>query len=242
MKQASFTYGRERFDYEVVFVSDRAEKIAIHVHPDASIQVDAPEGEADERIHRAVLKRARWIRNHVQSARERREHALPRTYVSGESHFYLGRRYQLKVLAPNGDGARVRLLRGRICVETERREADVVRKCLYGWYRDRAYEVFSRRLDAVADTIPWLKNHPQIGLRSMRRQWGSCSPSGQVLLNPHLVKAPRDCVDYVITHELCHLREHNHSPRYYRLLGEILPGWESTKAKLDGMAELLLNE
>jgi predicted metal-dependent hydrolase len=56
------------------------------------------------------------------------------------------------------------------------------------------------------------------------------------------VKAPRECVDYVIAHELCHLKEHNHSPRYYRLLREVMPGWEPVKARLDGMAELLLNE
>ena len=77
---------------------------------------------------------------------------------------------------------------------------------------------------------------------SMRKQWGSCSPQGVILVNPHLVKAPRDCIDYVITHELCHLREHNHSPRYYRLLREIMPEWEMHTAILDGMAELLLNE
>jgi len=76
----------------------------------------------------------------------------------------------------------------------------------------------------------------------MKTQWGSCSPTGAILLNPHLVKAPRECIDYVISHELCHLKEHNHSPRYYRLLSKIMPRWEVVKARLDGMAELLLNE
>ncbi len=76
----------------------------------------------------------------------------------------------------------------------------------------------------------------------MKTQWGSCSPAGTILLNPHLVKAPRECIDYVISHELCHLKEHNHSPRYYRLLAKIMPSWEAVKTRLDGMAELLLNE
>ena len=56
------------------------------------------------------------------------------------------------------------------------------------------------------------------------------------------MKAPRDCIDYVIARELRHLKEHNRSPRYYRLLREPMPGWEPVKARLDGMAELLLNE
>jgi predicted metal-dependent hydrolase len=62
-----------------------------------------------------------------------------------------------------------------------------------------------------------------------------------IALNPHLVKAPRECVDYVICHELCHLRELNHSPRFYRLLDQMLPGWQLTKVKLDGMANIMLN-
>ena len=65
---------------------------------------------------------------------------------------------------------------------------------------------------------------------------------GVILLNPHLVKAPRECIDYVILHELCHLKEHNHSPRFYRLLSQLKPRWRPVKAKLDGLAELLLNE
>ena len=62
----------------------------------------------------------------------------------------------------------------------------------------------------------------------MKTQWGSCSPPGTIL-NPHLVKAPRECIDCVISHELCDLKEHNHSPRYYRLLGKIMPSWEGVK-------------
>ncbi len=75
----------------------------------------------------------------------------------------------------------------------------------------------------------------------MRTQWGSCSPNGELLLNPQLVKAPRHCIDYVIFHELCHLKEHNHSPAYYKLLGRSLPDWEQRKAELDNLAEILLN-
>lgn len=242
MEKCSFVYGDERFEYEVCFTPERNTKIAIHVHPDASIQVDAPEGESEGRIHGAVLKRARWIRSHVMQARAQREHVLPRSYVSGESYFYLGRRYQLKVSDANGAGPQVKLWRGKICVETEERAPVVVKRQLGRWYRERASEVFDRRLHVISEQVSWIKEVPPLRLLTMRRQWGSCSPEGVVFLNPHLVKAPRGCVDYVITHELCHLKEHNHSRRYYRLLREIMPGWEPVKARLDGMAELLLNE
>lgn len=76
----------------------------------------------------------------------------------------------------------------------------------------------------------------------MKKQWGSCSPQGILSLNPHLVKAPRECVDYVILHEFCHIKEHNHSKKFYTLLHQHMPEWESIKAKLDSMSEILLAE
>ena len=69
---------------------------------------------------------------------------------------------------------------------------------------------------------------------------GQLLTQGKLTLNPHLVKAPRECIDYVILHELCHLAEHNHSERFYRLLHQVMPTWEKTKQQLDGMANKLL--
>lgn len=242
MTLQSFRYGNDRIEYQVMFAPLQRKRIAIHVHPDASVQIDAPEGESLAKIHTAVLKRARWIRDHVADARRQLEYVLPRQYVSGESLFYLGRRYQLKVKSGKATAPGVKLLRGRICVEAASKDPALVRKQLASWYRGRAADVFVRRLNEIAERVKWLDETPAWRIVTMRKQWGSCSPAGVILLNPHLVKAPRECVDYVICHELCHLREHNHSPRYYRLLGQVMPGWEPVKARLDGMAEMLLNE
>lgn len=240
MPRTSFTYGNERIEYEVVFVSIRRNAVAIHVHPDGSVQVDAPEGENLRTIHDAVLKRARWIKRHVDESLRQRADVLPRSYESGESLFYLGRRYQLKV--SREQEATVRLMRGQIRVGTPVPNPATVKQQLASWYRNRAVEVFARRMNDIAERVVWLKQLPEWRLVRMQKQWGSCSPAGAILLNPHLVKAPRECVDYVICHELCHLKEHNHSTRYYRLLRQLIPGWEKVKAKLDGMAYLLLNE
>jgi predicted metal-dependent hydrolase len=238
----SFVYGDARINYEIRFVATDRRKVAIHVHPDGFVQVDAPQHENVTAIHKAVWKRARWITRYVSETRRQRSLALPRNYRSGEALYYLGRSYQLKVKDQNGSGTSVKLLRGQIRVEEPSRHADAIRQHLSAWYRARAAAVFERRLTDIASRVTWLKEIPEWRLVRMRRQWGSCSPAGVILLNPHLVKAPSNCVEYVICHEICHLREHNHSPRYYRLLGQIMPGWELVKRKLDSMAELLLNE
>lgn len=242
MTRHQLSYGDECIEFELLYTPNRSLKIAIHVHPNATIQVDAPHGASVRDIRKAVQKRARWIKNQVDKVSRYSQHVLPRSYVSGESHFYLGRRYQLKIVTESGNRPTVKLLRGQLRVETNDPSPKTVKKLLRKWYRTRADEVFRRRLKEVSASVIWLKEMPEWKLLTMKKQWGSCSPEGQILLNPHLVRAPRECVDYVITHELCHLREHNHSPRFYRHLSQLMPEWKHIKSKLDGMAELILNE
>jgi predicted metal-dependent hydrolase len=104
----------------------------------------------------------------------------------------------------------------------------------------RAREVFQRKLDCIADGLPWLRTPPRWKLLTMKRQWGSCSPQGLLNLNPHLVKAPASCIDYVLLHELCHLRFHHHGKTFYRPLSRHMPNWEFMKQRLDETALVLL--
>jgi len=243
MTQQSIRYGTEEITFQVCFLPSRSGKVAIHIHPDGTVQVDAPTGAELGAVKQAVQKRARWLIQHLTRIREQQAEVLSRQYISGESHFYLGRRYPLKVLDLVGmSKPTVKLVRGQLQVATADRSVETVKQLLRNWYISHAQQVFHRRLIALAPGVLWLKGHlPPIKLLTMKKQWGSCSPQGNILLNPHLVKAPRECIDYVILHELCHLKEHNHSPEFYRLLNQQMPEWKLVKAKLDGMAELLLN-
>jgi predicted metal-dependent hydrolase len=239
--QRSIRYGDARIVFAIHFVPKPRRRITIHLLPEGSVRVDAPEDATPEVVIAAVRRRARWLWNELEARRERRLHVLPREYVSGESHFYLGRRHMLKVELADAGKASVKLLRGKLLLTVPHRDSSLVRSALEDWYRQRAREVFARRLAELAPCLPWLSAVPRFRLLNMRTQWGSCSPSGELVLNPQLVKAPRVCVDYVINHELCHLREHNHSPEYYRLLESVMPDWATHKALLDSLAEVLLN-
>jgi predicted metal-dependent hydrolase len=235
-------YGDDRIDYEVVRIPSASRKVKIQVQPDARVQVFAPEQESLGEIKHAVSRRARWIVNHLSQIQEQNTHVLPRRYVSGECHFYLGRRHQLKVKLSKAKTPGVKLLRGQLQVTVPDRDPARVQSLLSKWYWTRAEDVFERRLREEASRVSWVRsNRPELKLLEMKKQWGSCSPKGRIHLNPQLVKAPRECIDYVILHELCHLKEHNHSPRFYGLLDRNMPEWRERKAKLDGMAEMLLN-
>lgn len=238
----SVVYGDEFIRYTARRRADlKSARVAIHVDPDGRVLVDAPENATDRQIKSAVIQRARWIHGHVTAIRLRRAHVLPREYVSGESLLYLGRRYRLKVIVAANDSTTVRLRGGYIEVMALTRKPSGIKAALNLWYRERAKKVFAERLDELVSSLRWKRTSPTIRLQTMKVQWGSCSPAGRLTLNPHLVKAPRECIDYVLLHELCHLKEHNHSQRFYRLLERHLPRWRQKKQRLDELADLILN-
>ncbi|WP_223479043.1 M48 family metallopeptidase [Oricola indica] len=240
--QPAISYGDRRIEYTISTNAELRERVRIHVHPNGTVEVETPLGKTDKEIAIAVLKRARWIDSNLRQFERLREHSLPRQYVSGETHFYLGRRYQLKVIGGVHGSSSVRMKAGQIQVQLPCPDPAAVKRRLNEWYKSRAKLYLQDRLCQIAADISWVDVPPPIKLAKMKTQWGSCSPAGHVYLNPMLIKAPRECIDYVIVHELCHLQEHNHSKRFYALLHKELPTWKHIKAKLDGMAELLLSE
>ncbi len=238
----TIAYGDEVITYDLVRNPILSGKVRIHVHPNGSVEVEAPEATSNEEVTTALKKRLRWVSHQLAERKAYKAHVLPRAYVSGESHFYLGRRYLLKAMASDGGRGDVKLIGGKLIVSTTSQTSGEVKDTLNRWYRRRAKIYFERKLKEVSQSMSWVDHPPPLTLRTMRTQWGNCSPSGQVCINPRLIRAPRDCIEYVVTHELCHLKEHNHSKRYYALLDQHLPNWRHVKAHLDGMAELILAE
>ncbi|AOL14421.1 WLM domain protein [Enterobacter sp. HK169] len=236
----SFIYGDERITFECKPRPLVNGRILIKVHPDCRVVVSAPQDTDDQQVLNAVEKRGRWIYQQLRDFRKQLEYITPRQYISGESHYYLGKQYMLKVIVAPSDTQGVKMLRGKLEVTLRYKSAEKVLQLLTDWYKARAREVFAKRLSAMLEQALWVSDSPPLRILTMQTQWGSCSPNGRVTLNPNLVKAPRECIDYVILHELCHLAEHNHSERFYRLMGQVMPDWEKTKKCLDGMAGMIM--
>lgn len=247
-EEYSFVYGDEAVTYCVIrkpHPEGKKRKIAIKVHPSAEVVITAPEDAERAAIHEAVMKRAKWIDTALQEFRTQQEYVQPKCYVSGEMQFYLGRRYVLKVVEDAEAAAMVKMQRGQLLVTLRRfdeRKQEYTQALVRRWYHFRAKHIFHKRLAALLPQAHWVEGIPSFRVLPMSTQWGSCSAKGNLMLNPHLIKAPRECVDYVILHELCHIAEHNHSERFWRLLTSVMPHWKDVKSRLDGMAELYLNE
>jgi len=241
-RDLAFRYGDERIQFQRIPRKSGAKRVRIKIHHDCRIEVMAPAEIGDAELLSAVQKRSHWIYRHLCKFRKQMEHITPRKYVSGESHYYLGRQYTLKVVQSSNLPEGVKLFRGKIEVIARERNPEKIKQLLLDWHKSRAKNIFEERLNNLLEKALWTTERPPLRIRQMRTQWGSCSPHGRLSLNTHLIKAPCECIDYVILHELCHLVEHNHSKRFYRLMTQVLPEWKKIKERLDSKAHRILTD
>lgn len=225
-------YGGHRIDFTIV----RRERttLEIAVEPDASVVVAAPIDAPLAAIEEKVRKRAAWILRQQRYFTQFLPRTPDRQYVAGETHLYLGRQYRLKVV-PHIQ-ATVKLIRGFIVVQTHWPEKpEVTRELVEAWYRQRAHAKFVERLEVNLLRFPVPEDFRPNGLivRHLRQRWGSMSAGRRLLLNRRLIEAPVDAIDYVITHELCHVVVPHHGPEFFELLNRILPDWEKRKQRLE---------
>ena len=207
-----------------------------HLHigvypPLGRVRVAAPDRLDDEQVRLAVIQRLPWIkrrREELRSAARQSE----REMVTGESHYLWGTRYRLKVIERPGrahfelDGERL-LLYVPAGTPAERR-----RKLLDRWHREQ-----------LRQTIPGLitKWEPRLDvsvprwtIRRMKTKWGSCNRgTGHIWFNVELAKKHRDCLEYIVVHEMAHHLEHNHGARFTKLMDKFMPNWRTLRDQLN---------
>jgi len=227
----SVAYGQRHINYSL-FYSARC-TLEIAVHPDGVVIVKAPIDVEISLIEKKIKKRARWVIRQLNYFRQFTPRTPERSYINGETHLYLGKQYRLKSIQGNKNS--VKLTRGFFLVSCREQPAPgITKKLLQKWYAQKAVLQFN---DSFNRCWPKFKSHeivkPALSIKKMQKRWGSLSKKGVVTLNTDLVKAPKECIDYVVTHELCHLIHHNHSPEFYKLLESAIPQWEEIKHKLE---------
>jgi predicted metal-dependent hydrolase len=134
---------------------------------------------------------------------------------------------------------KVKIEHGKIKVSSTSLNNLHLKNLVDDWYKNKAIEIFNSRLEECIKigAKAGINYKNKITLRSMKTRWGSCSSEPKITLNPKLISLSKDFIDYVIIHELCHIKEHNHSQAFYKLLKFLLPDWEQRKEKLNLVAE-----
>lgn len=224
-------YGTQTIRFEVCRTIRKT--LGIEVHPDLSVWAIAPELATIDAINSKILKRAAWILKQQAFFQQFLPRIPERQFVSGETHYYLGRRYVLKIRDGNKNNVKLKgsELIVYTCVEPT---LELIQNQLTSWYFSHAIRIFDSKIEYSLLLFTKYKiKKPDFEIRRMKNRWGSCTPNGKIILNPELIKAPVTCIEYVIIHELCHLIYPNHSKEFYHLLSELCPTWQKLKIKLE---------
>jgi len=229
MSNHVFAYGRYRCEYELLREPRKTVRLA--VRPDQSILMRCPANARSEQIDNFLKRKWVWINKQRRYFRQFCHEVIPKEYVSGESYLYLGRQYQLIVRRSVREA--VVMERGKITVRANG-EVNIekqVAQLLNAWYRKRCVIIFGERLQEISRSFGITA--PKLRVKKMDKRWGSFVRGEMIILNPRLILASKDCIDYVITHELCHFSHRRHDKKFYRLLDKKYPGWEKIKEKLE---------
>ncbi len=228
----SIRYGALSIEFTVTRRS--RETLEIAVEPDCSVAVVAPLQSSNDAVRAKVRKRAPWILQQQRYFSQFSPRNVERQYCSGETHLYLGRQYRLKI--SRVDAPCVKLVRGYIIVgAVDPHDVLETKRLLDTWYQAKASAKFSERLGICQQRFSRRNNVEPAGMtiKLMDKRWGTMSHRRRLTLNRRLIQASVASIDYVITHELCHLVIPNHTPPFYRLLQQVMGDWQIRKQRLE---------
>jgi len=228
MKLKTFKYGN--YSYEYYLVEQDRKTVALTVQPSLNIILKCPIGYEANKIERFLKRKWLWLEKQVQYFKKYKKKIEKKEYVSGESFLYLGRQY--KLLIKQSKKEEVRIEKGRILLFTQKSTPALNKKLLDQWFEQRTKKVFESRLKEMMKKFDY-DFVPKLMIRKMPKRWGSCLSGKKIALNPLLIRASKDCIDYVIIHELCHIRYKNHNKNFFKLQESIIPNWKEVKEKLE---------
>ena len=231
-ERGEIRYGDSRIAYQVARSARRRKTIEVTVDAPGIVTVAAPVDTPPEHLEALVRRRAGWIIKHDGEAAA----ALPpRRFVSGESLPYLGRSVPLTVHPVDGDQVEVCFHHWQFDVDEPRSldgdgRLDAVRSAFEAWYRDRAALKLPPRVDRIASLLG--VRPTRILVRGQRKRWASCAPDGTLRFNWRTVMAPPALVDYIVAHELAHLRVRGHGPDYWAVVAQAVPDYRLRREQL----------
>ena len=206
----------------------RRNRIGLAFDPRGTVCIDAPERMTKDEVRYILADHARWIRYRTLQATENSPCWYPVKYESGAILYYLGRPYVLKVLV--SEQTSIVLDEEELILSV--RAGDDPKAVVWSFYSEKARSIFGDSLRRCVENSPFVKKVPPWRHVYMKTRWGSCSLRGKVSLNTHLAKVPQLLTDYVVHHELCHLSEMNHGPRFKKLMEQVVPDWKEQRKGL----------
>lgn len=225
-----FRFGSFVYHYDLIIQERKS--MSLTVRPDLSICVKCPQEADEDRIENFLKRKWFWLEKQLSFFKKYQRKVYKKDYVSGEGFFYLGRQYKLKI--EGSPEERVVLSRGLLTVFTSKDLRNTsYNKILIGrWYKEKTDKIFRERYELMLEYFK-PKEKPKLVIKEMKRRWGSYLKNNTIILNSKLIHSSKECIDYVIAHELCHMNHKNHDKKFYNLLEKKFPNWRKVKEKLE---------
>lgn len=222
-------------DLVEVFIQYRKRKtIKLSIKNDLNVEVVAPLRTPKKYIRLLIENKKQWIRLHREKMKKNISIPILREYEDGEKFYIMGSPYNLRVVQSDHD--RIMVFQGDIFMYTKKKEdINYKKRHMEKWYKDIACERLENIYDRVCSRFNVIYSEkPELHFRKMKARWGSYSPrDNKILLNSQLVKVPEHCIEYVIVHELCHIKHRNHKKEFYDFLEGFLPDWKLRRQELN---------
>ena len=219
-------------DIAVDVVRKEIKNVHLSVHPPTGkVRIAAPLRMCLDTIRVFAISKLGWIRQQQRKLQEQ-ERETPREYLDRESHYLWGRRYLLKVIESE-QPAMVEASHSRIFLRVRPGTDHAKRQTIVdGWYREQVKKA-APPLFAKWERLMGVKVE-RFFVRRMKTKWGSCNSRARtVRLNTDLAKKPRECLEYIVVHEMVHLLEPTHNARFIALMDQFMPKWKSCRQVLN---------
>lgn len=202
--------------------------------PTGRIRLSAPQRTDAEVVRLFAISKLAWIKKHVKNFKEQ-PRETKRQYVTGESHYFLGNRFLLKVVEHNGyskvDLIGVKHIQLKVKSGTSTEERGSIMK---EWYRKELKKIVPELIEKWEKIIGVKAN--DWGIKHMRTKWGACNTDEKrIWLNLELAKKPMNCIEYIIVHELVHLLERHHNENFVKHMDQFMPKWRLHRDELNSL-------
>jgi hypothetical protein len=197
-----------------------------------TIKVIVPESISLEEIQIKLLKRRYWIKKSLEYYSQNMENKRSE-FKSGSSIKYLGKQFRLKIV--DSENENIKLIGKFLTVNVRNKEQKRIESLIDEWYKTHAVHYFNKIIiKCLSKLSKYGIDNPTMFIRKMKSRWGSCIQSKRkIIINSNLIKESSQCIEYVIMHELCHLKYPSHNNKFYTFFTVVMPDWRIRKSKLE---------
>ncbi|MGB8708108.1 MAG: SprT family zinc-dependent metalloprotease [Dehalococcoidia bacterium] len=206
--------------------SFKARRVRLEVRQQTGLTVIVPRSYPISQLYGLLKSKERWISRNLARFNQLELLSAPKELRNGDSIPYLGRELEL-VQQESHHGDSIALMGNKLALRPDLFNNGLLELALEQWYRSEAYKLITERADKLGSEMGI--SYKRIVIRGQKTRWGSCSHKKNISFNWKLIMAPEPVIDYVIIHELIHLKEMNHSKRFWELVAQYCPDWRQHK-------------